>query len=564
MDSKTVFDARRATLGEILVQVGVITPDQLEIALKECDPSQQNIGQVVVALGFTTEEKILKAVSIRMGIPYFTTFDGMIEPDAVGAIPESLARKHLAVPLLKTEDSLTVGMVNPVDIVAIDELALQCGLKVLPVMTPLQNLLENIQKVYVEHSAQSPVDPKAALKAAKDQFIRFQAGESAVVDTVNAIISEGIDRKASDIHLEAGETLGRLRYRIDGLLQDGKTFDKEMHTALVARIKILARISIVETRLPQDGHIRFSHKKGDVDIRVSTVPGVDGEKVVLRLLDSTKSLRKLTDLALSEENLKSFMSAIKRPNNIILVTGPTSSGKTTTLYAALSQLNDPTCNIVTLEDPVEYRMDRITQIETHAKIGLTFAAGLRSILRQDPNVILVGEIRDVETAEIAVQAAITGHRVFSTLHTNDAVTAVHRLITMRIEPFLIAAALGGVMAQRLVRRLCDSCKKKHALNKVEKEVVERNGLSERPFFEFVGCKSCFNTGYAGRLAIHEWLDVGRNIKELILNRSSVDDLRAAAESQGMTSLQKDGLAKAAQGLTSLAEVMRVTHDEAGI
>lgn len=563
MDAQTFFDHRNATLGQVLVQVGVITPAQLEIALKECDPGQKNLGQILVSLGFTTEEKILKAVSIRMGIPYFTTFDGLIEPDAAGAVPESLARKHLVVPLLKTEDSLTVGMVNPVDIVAIDELALQSGLKILPVMSPLTNVLENIPKAYDQKTPSATTDAKAALRAAKDQYIRFHAGENSVVDAVDTLIQEGIERKVSDIHLECGERVVRLRFRIDGVLQDVRSYEKEMHSALVARIKILAKMDIVETRLPQDGHLRFVHKSNEVDIRVSSVPGVEGEKVVLRLLDSTKSLRKITDLDLSPAIAQAFSQAIRRPNNIILVTGPTGSGKTTTLYGALSELNDSATNIVTLEDPVEYRIDRITQIETHAKIGLTFAAGLRAILRQDPNVILVGEIRDVETAEIAIQAAITGHRVFSTLHTNDAVTAVHRLITMRVEPFLIAAALGGVMAQRLVRRLCNSCKKPAALSKSEQALVSKAGLSADGFFEAVGCKTCFETGYSGRVAVHEWLSLDKKVKELILERASVDQLRDAARADGMRTLQEDALDKASRGLTSLAEVMRVTGTSSG-
>jgi type IV pilus assembly protein PilB len=563
MDATTAFDARRSSLGDILVTMGVITPKQLQEAVKECDPAQKNLGQILVAMGVTTEEKILKAVSIRLGISYFTTFEGMLEPDVVPLVPEAIARKFLVVPLLKSEDALTVGMVNPVDIVAIDELTRRTGLKILPVMTPLANLMQTIQQVYGgKPISEETVDPKTAVHAAKDQFVRFQAAETSVVETVETVIREAVMRKVTDIHVESAEKLARVRYRIDGLLQDAKTFDKDLASAIIARIKILAQLDITETRLPQDGHIRFDHNGQPVDLRISTVPGIYGEKVVMRILDSSKSLRTLSDLNLSPNNLKSIRDAIRLPNQITLVTGPTGSGKTTTLYAGLAELNDPSCNIVTLEDPVEYRIDRITQIETHAKIGLTFAAGLRAILRQDPNVILVGEIRDLETAEIAVQAAITGHRVFSTLHTNDAPSAIHRLITMRVEPYLIAAAVGGIMAQRLVRRLCEACKKEHPITEAEEAALGPSVKGQGPFFESVGCQACFQTGYSGRIAIHEWLKVTRRIKELTLKRASVDELRTAARAEGMKSLQEDALERAGQGLTSLTEVLRVTQYEA--
>jgi type IV pilus assembly protein PilB len=564
MDATTAFDARKSSLGDILVTMGVITPPQLQDALKECDPAQKNLGQILIAMGVTTEEKILKAVSIRLGISYFTTFEGMLEPDVVPLVPEGMARKHLVVPLLKTEDALTVGMANPVDIVAIDELTRRTGLKILPVMTPLGNLMRTIQQVYggKPMAEETVADPKAAVHAAKDQFVRFQAAETSVIETVDTVLHEAIMRKVTDIHIESAEKLARVRYRIDGMLQDARTVDKETVSAVIARVKILAQLDITETRLPQDGHIRIDHKGLPVDLRVSTVPSVYGEKVVLRILDSSKSLRKLSDLNLSPINLKSLQDAIQVPNQITLVTGPTGSGKTTTLYAGLAELNDPSCNIVTLEDPVEYRIDRITQIETHAKIGLTFAAGLRAILRQDPNVILVGEIRDLETAEIAIQAAITGHRVFSTLHTNDAPSAIHRLITMRVEPYLIAAALGGVMAQRLVRRLCEACKKEHPMTEAEETALGSSVKNRGPFFESTGCQACFQTGYSGRLAIHEWLKVTRSIKELTLKRASIDELRAAARAEGMKSLQEDALERASQGLTSLTEVLRVTQHEA--
>lgn len=557
MDAASFLDTRRLPLGEILVQLGVIAAPQLEAA-RQSGVDEKEIGQALVALGFTTEAKIFKALSLRLGIPCFETFDGMIEPEVSALVPETLARKHLAIPLMTTDEGLTVGMINPVDIIAIDDLSRHTGMKILPVMTPLPNLMKAFDEVY--RPAEAPrAEPGAA--PPPSGISPNATEENAVVSSVDALLREAVARKASDIHLEPGEKVTRVRFRVDGLLQEGPTFEKGMEAALVARIKILSRMDITETRLPQDGRLRYERHGWVVDIRISTVPGINGEKVVMRLLDSTQSLKRLADLGFSAANLRAFSAAIRQSNRIILVTGPTGSGKTTTLYAALSELNEPTTNIVTLEDPVEYRIDRMTQIETHSKIGLTFAAGLRAILRQDPNVILVGEMRDAETAEIAIQAAITGHRVFSTLHTTDAVTTIHRLITMRVEPFLIAAALGGVMAQRLMRRLCDACKKPHALLATEQALLAGAMVTGSAFFDAVGCDACFQSGYAGRIAIHEWLTITPGLRELILQRASVDALRAAAGKEGLRPLQQDALEKAAAGLTSLAEVFRVAHND---
>jgi type IV pilus assembly protein PilB len=591
------FDVRHATLGDVLVQVGVLTPEQLQMALRR-DPSQKNLPQVLETMGFATEEKILKGVSIQMGIPYFKNLDGIIDPETARTIPEHFARKHTVIPLFKADDSLIVGMANPLDVTVIDEMAAKSGLHIRPVMVPFRTVM---QAIFTTHTnaperpfeAVAPAEPDQPIETvepvgkavsepadvvvgiAEEQLIRFQADDHTVTKELNAIIEEGVLRKASDIHLEAGEKVARVRYRVDGILHDGRTFSSDRYVALVARVKILAELDITETRLPQDGHIGFVNSpnlppaaKGilrsgqSVDIRVAIIRGVFGEKVVMRILDSNKSLRRLQDLEMSAPVLKMFSEAIHQPNNIILVTGPTGSGKTTTLYSAMTELNDLTRNIVTLEDPVEYRIDRITQIEVHPKIGLTFAAGLRSILRLDPNIVLIGEIRDTETAEIAIQVAITGHQVFSSLHTNDAVGAINRLITMNIEPFLISAALAGVMAQRLVRRLCDKCIQPHVLT--DSEIVSLHlAAGAGPFFKSAGCPACFNTGYMGRLAIYEWLPVSRAIKDLIVKGASVDQLRDLAIKEGMMTLRDDALAKASQGKTSITEILRVSRNEKG-
>ena len=572
MNTTALFESGHTSLGDILLHVGLITPKQLATAREQAGPNEKHIGQILVALGYIPEEKILKALSLRLGIPCFESFDGMIEPEAVSLIPEALARKYLVVPIMNTEDGLVVAMVNPVDIVALDDLALRTGVKILPVMTSLSHLMEAFDMAY-RHSSDTSTSTKPEFSSRIERTSSespsnltsdSEAEDISVVASVNSLIQEAIARKASDIHLEPGEKVARVRFRRDGLLQEGFTFERGLAIALVARIKILSRLDITETRLPQDGRLRFVSKGTPVDIRVSTVPTVHGEKVVMRVLDSSGSLRRLSDMAFAPATLQAFSKAIRRPNRIILVTGPTGSGKTTTLYAALSELNDIATNIVTLEDPVEYRVEGLTQIETYAKIGMTFAAGLRAILRQDPNVILVGEIRDVETAEIAIQAAITGHRVFSTLHTSDAVTTIHRLITMRIEPFLIAAALGGVLAQRLVRRLCDQCKKPHPLTPAEEQFLAGLSILGGTFFDAAGCEQCFQTGYKSRLGIHEWLSISAALRELILQRASIDVLRAAAKAEGLRTLQQDALEKAAAGLTSLTEVFRVTQDDSEV
>jgi type IV pilus assembly protein PilB len=548
--------SKKLRMGDILVELGVITPDQLQIALKQTNPEQRRLGALLVALGFATEEDIDKAVSTRLGIPYFTSFEGMLDPEVSVLIPEALARKLLIVPVLRTEDTLSVGMVNPSDTDAIDEVARLSGLHVQPIMTTLANLFDGIQQVYGQKTAAAPAPAKAGGKAAA-----AQVGDT-VIDLVNGLLQEGLARRASDIHVEAAGKLVRVRFRVDGMLHDGATHPKSMEAAIVARVKIMAKLDITETRLPQDGHIRFTYGGRDIDVRVSTLPTVHGEKIVMRLLDSSKSLRKLVDLGIDGSILDRFSEAIRSPNGLILVTGPTGSGKTTTLYAALTELNRPDRNIVTLEDPVEYMIDRINQMEAFAKIGLTFATGLRAILRQDPNIILVGEIRDLETAEIALQASITGHLVFSTLHTNDSVASVHRLFNMNVEPFMIAAALRGVLAQRLLRRLCDRCKRKQPVSEQQLKELGFTPPAGAVYCEPQGCEACFQTGYAGRIPIHEWMSVTRTVRELIVRKSSLDELRAAANLEGLKTMRQAAIEKASRGETSLDEVLRVTREAA--
>jgi type IV pilus assembly protein PilB len=559
------------SLGEILVTVGIITPEQLKTALAQCDPAQRSLGPVLVSLGFATDQQISKAVSIRLNIPFFTTFEGFLDPAAARLLPEETARKLLVVPIFQDGNKLTLGMVNPADIDAIDQVSSVTGLRVQAVMTTLANMFETIQQVY-GHKQAAPAPEarpeqgtaKPPAKAPQEMVIErtkepVSPGGDSVIGAVNAMLQEGVSKRASDVHLEPAENVVRARFRVDGMLQDGKIFPKDLEAALIARIKLLARLDITETRLPQDGHIRFTYGGSNIDVRVSTLPTVHGEKVVMRLLDSSKALRKINELGIDPAILARFTEAIASPNGLILVTGPTGSGKTTTLYSAIATLNKPDRNIITLEDPVEYVIGRVNQMETFPKIGLNFATGLRAILRQDPNIILVGEIRDLETAEIAMQASITGHLVFSTLHTNDAVASVHRLLNMQVAPFMIAAALRGVLAQRLLRRLCPACKKPHTLT--AKQLSDLGLSAGAACHEPVGCPACGNTGYAGRLPIHEWMPVTKAVRDLILEKASADALRAAATADGYRSMRRAALEQVELGETSVEEMLRVTREQ---
>lgn len=563
---------RRESLGQVLVRIGAITDEQLRVAAKKADPFHRNLGSILVELKYATEEQLLKALSISLGVTYFAVFDGLIDQDTASRLlPEMTARRLLALPLFKLENTLTLAMVNPVDIHAIDEVSRITGLRVLPVVTTLENLLENIQRAYGRSAytkSTAPVQetrlhgPEAAAPPTADPLIAPEVKSNSIIDIANALFQEGMARKASDIHLEPSDKSLSVRFRVDGVLQRGKNLARDLSAALVARIKILSKLDITETRLPQDGRMRFVYAGRGVDVRVSTLPTVHGEKIVMRLLDSSKSILKLPDLGLETSILQQFSSTLRSPNGLILVTGPTGSGKTTTLYAALSTLHNNERNIVTLEDPVEYVMEGINQVEAFPKIGLNFASGLRSILRQDPNVILVGEIRDLETAEIAMQASMTGHLVLSTLHTNDAVATVHRLLNMRVEPYMIAGSLRGVLAQRLLRRLCAACKKPRESSAEDLKAAGATTGEAGAFQGARGCEACFETGYQGRLPIHEWLSISRRIRDLVLARNSVDDLRKAATEEGFITMRERALERARRGETSLDEVLRLTREQA--
>jgi len=547
-------------LGEMLTSVGALTQAQLDEALRQCEPDQRDLCEILVRLGHITEEKFLQTAAFHLGVPYFSNLEGVLELEAVRLIPEEMARERHVIPIILSEGTLTLGMVNPLDEASIEAVRAATGNQVLPVLATYTNLLDTFDRVYgaLRNTKELPIE-ELQIAAPADGVIKEGALDETAIETVDSLLEEGFVRKASDIHLESAKDRVRVRYRIDGVLTDAHVFDKAVEATLIARIKILARLDITETRVPQDGRFQHECRSSAMDIRVSTLPTIYGEKIVMRLLISQR-LKTLDELGLRPESLQIIRHSIQQPNGMILVTGPTGSGKTSTLYSCLQELNIPDRNIVTLEDPVEYRLDRVIQVEANAKVGLTFAIGLRAILRQDPNVILVGEIRDLETAEIAVQASITGHLVMSTLHTNDAVSTIHRLINMKVEPHLLAAALRLVIAQRLMRQICEHCRKSGPPTEAEASVLAAS-LNSKTYPLPGGCDRCFGTGYSGRIPIFEVLPIGPGVRDCILSKASVDELRKVAAQSHARTLQQEALRFAEEGKTTLAEVLRVTASE---
>ena len=554
-------------LGEILIEKGIITPHQLKEALEEQKAaSGRFLGAILVSRGVASEEQVALALSEQLGFVYVDVRDVDIEPRVIELVPEEVCRRLAVLPLFITQGMLTVAMDNPLDVKAIDELQLLTNFRIKPVFGCPSAIYDVIEREYGFSSGKRKVEEKVEISRPKakvsDKLSRLmrEASLGHVVEMVNYIITHAVEMGASDIHLEPEGKKFNCRYRIDGVLYSMPQVPKEYEAAVISRIKIMANMDIAEKRLPQDGRIRFRAGDKDVDLRISTFPTIYGENVVVRILDRSKALLELEELGFSKEEHKKFEELIRRPHGIILVTGPTGSGKTTTLYAALNRINTPEKNIITLEDPVEYEIPHIRQSQVNIKAGLTFASGLRSIVRQDPDVIMIGEIRDKETADIAIHAALTGHLVFSTLHTNDAPSAAARLIDMRVEPFLVASAVIGVLAQRLVRTLSESCKKQYKSSEELKEKLGFKNNRDYLFYKEVGCQKCRETGYQGRTGVFELLIPNDEIKKLITKKVSADTIRDAAVKAGMKTLRDDALEKVIAGVTSVSELLRVTEE----
>ncbi len=566
--SRSPTSRRRVRLGEILVEAGLITSAQLEKALSAQNASGDRLGRVLVSQGLTTQEAISKAVASQMGIEYVNVQSVGIPEEVLTAVPEWLIRRHQVIPLRREGNTLVVGMVDPLDVVALDTVRRVAKLDLVPAaITP--------------EGFQHAVNQYPALEGTLDQVIQeirpADVGEeepgldrlreivedAPVVRLVNLMLVQAVRQGASDVHVEPQEDRVRIRYRIDGTLYGVMTAPKHVQAATTSRIKIMANMNIAERRAPQDGRIELRVDNREIDLRVSSVPTVFGEKVVMRILDKRAALVGVDRLGLLGPDLPRFESLIAKPYGIILITGPTGSGKTTSLYAILNRLNKTDVNIITVEDPVEYQLAGISQVQINPKAGLTFATGLRSFLRQDPDIIMVGEIRDEETARIAIHAALTGHLVLSTLHTNDAPGAVARLADMGVEPFLVSSSVIGVVAQRLVRVLCPQCREAYT---PPVEVLERYrliGPGDPPpvIYRPRGCDRCNHIGYKGRIGLFEIMVMDDEVRALVVRESSADVLKAAAVAAGMRTLHLDGVAKVLAGTTSLEELLRVVFVE---
>lgn len=549
---------KKKRLGDLLVESGVISEEQLQQALREQGKTKQKLGDLLISQGYITEQQLIEVLEYQLGIPHVSLYKYQIDPSITQIIPESLARRYQAIPLQKDGGKLLVAMADPLDYFAIEELRMSTGFRIEPAISSKDELQRAIARHYGLQDSMSQIMGELPTTVDEIRETEIMDEDSPVVRLVNQMIQQAVQLQVSDIHVDPGENDVAIRYRLDGVLRTERVIPKQMQGFITARLKILAKLNIAERRLPQDGRIKMQVDFKTVDIRVSSLPTIHGEKIVLRILDLSIGVKALDQLGFSGHNQRVFREMIEVPYGIILITGPTGSGKTTTLYSALQHLNKEDVNIITVEDPVEYQLEGINQVHVNPQIGLTFAAGLRSILRQDPNIVMVGEIRDAETAEIAIRASLTGHLVLSTLHTNDSVSTITRFRDMGVAPYLIASSLVGVVAQRLVRRVCPDCKTAYEPTEQETIFLHSHGLKADKLYKGTGCGNCNKTGYRGRVAIHEVLGVNDSIRQLIGQETSVQDLRRAAEANGLIQLMDDGLEKAISGITSLQEVLRET------
>jgi type IV pilus assembly protein PilB len=566
-------------IGELLTKAKLLTNEQLEKALDEQKQSGGRIGEHLIRLGFVTEEDILDCLSQQYGVPSINLQHFEIDESIIRLIPADVARKYQFIPVSKTGATLTVAMSDPTNVFAMDDITFITGYRVEPVVASEEALREAIDRYYgtthaielkkvmddlstVEETALEVLDDEELEEDLDITDDEAAADEAPVVRLVNLILTDALKRGASDIHIEPYEKSYRVRFRIDGVLYEIMNPPMKLKDAICSRLKILARLDIAEKRLPQDGRIKIKMKlQGklkELDYRVSTLPTLHGEKIVLRLLDKDNLMLDMTKLGFEKSSLKNFEHCISQPYGMVLVTGPTGSGKTNTLYSALSRINTPEVNIMTAEDPVEFQLPGINQVQMKESIGLNFAAALRSFLRQDPNIVLVGEIRDFETAEIAIKAALTGHLVLSTLHTNDAPSTINRLMNMGIEPFLVATSVNLIAAQRLIRRICNNCKEEED---APLQALLNVGFSEAEAPEIQlyrgrGCDACNQRGYKGRVAMFEVMMVSEDIRELILSGATAVELRRKALEEGMIGLRQSGLQKIRDGVTTIEEVVR--------
>ena len=561
---------QKLQLGQLLLKNGAITKEQLEEALQlqKMGGNEFLLGEILVQQKICTEEQIMEALAKGYGVPFARVSGKIADPKVVDILPKEFLQKHAVLPLFKVRGVLTIAVSEPANVFLIEEIARMTGCDVQIVCATAKDIRSTLEthlpqaNVFVIDDIVNEIDAGeiALVENDVEELVDLEAvaGDSPVIRMVNYLISNAINEGASDIHIEPDERMLRVRYRVDGRLYEKMRLPYKLLPAIVSRIKIMAGLDISERRLPQDGSIHVVMKSRPIDLRVSTLNGKAGEKVVLRIIDNNNVLVNLEKLGLNYETLKQWRKVISSPNGIILVTGPTGSGKSTTLYSALKELNNDEINICTIEDPIEFKLPWVNQFQVNERIGLTFATELRALLRQDPDIIMVGEIRDAETAQIAVQTALTGHLVFSTLHTNDAPSSITRLINIGVKPYLVAASMVAVMAQRLVRKICTNCKEPYDPPISTRRIVERLVGEVETFYHGVGCKKCRNTGYSGRIGIYELLIVDDAMRDYITASPNVNELRRIALESGMKPLRQDGMEKVKAGITTIEEVFRVT------
>ncbi|NTW04848.1 MAG: type II/IV secretion system protein [Peptococcaceae bacterium] len=553
---------KKIYLGDILVKAGVISENQLKEALGKQKNAGKRLGQFLLDEGYLTQEALTKALESQLGIESVDLGRITIEPKIASMIPENLARRHLVMPIQMTKGHLYLAMRDPLDQIAIQDVRLLVQVPVIPVLATERDILDTIKRVFIQANAvrvaedfiQGQADVLAGLEESS-----LVVNSAPIVRLVNSFIENAVRSGASDVHIEPNYDQMRVRIRVDGVLQEMLTTDLNTHGAVASRVKIMAGLNISEKRLPQDGRIMYVVDNREIDLRISIVPTIHGEKIVFRVLDRDRFMLGKENMGFSLKDLEKFSSLVNQPYGIILVTGPTGSGKTTTLYAMLSELNDEKKNIITLEDPVEYNMKGINQTPIMIKAGLTFATGLRSMLRQDPDIIMVGEIRDSETADISSRAALTGHLVLSTLHANNAAGAVARLVDMGVEPYILSSSIIGVVAQRLVRKICPFCREGMQAGEREKHILGWSPQDILIIYHGKGCGYCNETGFKGRVGLFEIIEVEKEIRLLIDQKASTDELHEAAIKGGMTTLWMDGRQKVLDGVTTLDELLRVAN-----
>ncbi len=553
------------SIGELLLEKGLITPDNLAEALAARKKSGQRLDKILVEMGCVSEDRVLQVFSEQLAIPMVDLSDVKIDVDTLRSLPPKLVYQRSLVPLNRSNGTLRVATSDPFDLYGLDEVRMLTGLEIQPVLAPSEEIDKVIKTYYgvggdtVEEMMDS-IDLEVITNGNGDSDDLLEmAQEASVIKLVNEIFIEALNERASDIHIEPYEQDLKIRYRIDGVLQETAMPPqiRRFQSAIISRIKIMSNLNIAEKRLPQDGRIKLQMAGSQIDVRVSVIPMLFGEGVVMRLLDKSTVQFTLPELGMAEDTFGVFNDLIARPHGILLVTGPTGSGKTTTLYAALQEIVSPTIKVLTVEDPVEYHLDGVNQIQIAPKVGLTFARGLRHILRHDPDVVMIGEIRDLETAEAAIQAALTGHLVFSTLHTNDAASATTRLLDMGIEPFLVTSTVEAAMAQRLVRTICPECKEPYEPDPDDLPEDFKYQPGEK-LYRGAGCRKCRNTGYRGRVGLFELMVINEPIRRKVMSHAPVNEVLAAAKADGMRLLREDGWIKVREGVTTPDEIIRAT------